>query len=298
VNADVAKYPFLRFWVYALLAVSAGAFIYIRFLYRFFGPRYAYEVAHIERIGDILELLFSPRGKQMDFRPSQFVYLMVNKPGISPEPHPYSIACGYNLEGNFKLGIKEAGDHTRTLLGLEKGDPVAVCAPYGRFSDKFLGAKRDCIFIGGGIGITPFIGMWHVALHSEERLDREVIPERLRSTHPEIIRTWKSPRVALFYVCRTVDQAAFDEDIRREVLLSHFYGFNAMEERGHHYELYLSSFQARFSAQYVAGRVRGRIPERNIFLCGPSPMVDALIRQFNALGVPEKQIIVGDFNLV
>jgi len=175
---------------------------------------------------------------------------------------------------------------------------VTVCGPYGRFSDKFLGAKRDCIFIGGGIGITPFIGMWHVALHSEERLDREVIPERLRSTHPEIIRTWKSPRVALFYVCRTVDQAAFDEDIRREVLLSHFYGFNAMEERGHHYELYLSSFQARFSAQYVAGRVRGRIPERNIFLCGPSPMVDALIRQFNALGVPEKQIIVEDFNLV
>jgi predicted ferric reductase len=298
VDADVGKYPLLGIWVYALLAVSAGAFFYIRFLYRFLGPRYDYTVAHIERVGDILELVFSPLGKKMDFRPSQFVYLVVRKPGISPEPHPYSIACGYNLQGNFKLGIKEAGDHTRTLFALEKGDPVTVYGPYGRFSEKFLGARRDCIFIGGGIGITPFIGMWHVALHSEERLDSNEVPEKLRSSHPEIIRTWKSPRVALFYVCRTADQANFDEDIRREVLLSHFHGFSALGNRGHHYELYLSSVQGRFSAQVVADRLDDGVRGKNVFLCGPSPMVAALIHQFNALGVTDENIIVEDFNLV
>jgi predicted ferric reductase len=298
VDADVGKYPLLRIWVYTLLAVAAGAFFYIRFLYRFLGPRYAYAVAHIERLGGILELVFSPRGKKMDFRPSQFVYLVVRKPGISPEPHPYSIACGYNIEGNFKLGIKTSGDHTRTLLGLEKGDPVTVYGPYGRFSEKFLSAERDCIFIGGGIGITPFIGMWHVALHSEERLDSGEVPEKLSSIHPEIVRTWKSPRVALFYVCRTEDQANFDEDIRHEVLHSQFHGFNALEQRGHHYEVYLSAVQGRFSAAYVADRLRDGVLNKNIFLCGPSRMVEALINQFGALGVPKGQMIVEDFNLL
>jgi len=298
VDADIGKYPLLGIWIYALLTFVAVAFIYIRFLYRYFGPHHAYAVAHIERVGDVLELTFTPRGKRMDFRPSQFVYLVVRKAGVSPEPHPYSIACGYNLEGSFKLGIKEVGDHTRTLLTLEKGDPVTVYGPYGRFSERFLSAQRDCIFIGGGIGITPFIGMWHVALHSEERLNSEDVPETLRSLHPEIIRTWKSPLVALFYVCRTADQANFDEDIRREALLSHFHGFEALEERGHHYERYLSSTQGRFSARYVASRVRGGVLGKNIFLCGPSLMVGALINQFNTLGVPDRNIIVEDFNLV
>jgi predicted ferric reductase len=297
VDADIAAYPLLGLWMYTLLILAAGAFIYIRFLYRFFGPHHRYTVARIEKQQDILKLTFSPLGEAMDFRPSQFVYLVVHKRGISREPHPYSIACGYNLEGNFKLGIKQIGDHTRSLDALEKGDPVTVYGPYGRFSDKFLDAERDCILIGGGVGITPFVGMWHVALHSEERLDKSKVPEPLQLLHPEIIRGWRSPRVALFYVCQTKDQAGFDRELCQEVTLSRFHGFQALAARGHHYELYLSSEQGLFSAEYAADRVGGDLRDKYIFLCGPSPMVDALIGQFRSLGVPEEQIIVEDFNL-
>lgn len=297
VDADIAAYPLFRIWMYGLLALTVLSFVYIRFLYRFWGPRYRYTVAQIERDGDILKVSFAPQGKEMDFRPSQFVYLVVHKPEISPESHPYSIACGYNLEGNFRLGIKQLGDHTRSLTALEKGDRVTIYGPYGRFSDKFLDAERDCILIGGGVGITPFIGIWHVALHSEERLDKTAVPKRLRVLHPEMIRTWKSPRVSLFYVCETRDQASFDREIRREVELSHFHGFEAFEARDHRYELYLSSLQGLFSAEDAAQRAPGGLQDKNIFLCGPSPMVDALIAQLRSLGVPEDQIIVEDFNL-
>ncbi|MCJ7500509.1 ferric reductase-like transmembrane domain-containing protein [bacterium] len=298
VSADIIAYPLLSIWMYSVLLLTMMAFIYTRFFYRSRGPRYAYVVAHIEYTGGIFELTLSPRGEKMDFKPSQFVYLVVHKPDIPPEFHPYSIASGYNLGGNFKLGIKEVGDHTRKLHLLEKGDQVTVYGPYGRFSEKFLSAERDCILIGGGIGITAFIGMWHVALHSEEQLDRHQVPEKLRSTHPEIIRTWKSPRVALYYVCRTPDQATFDEEIQREVILSQFHGFKAMEERGHHYELHISSVQGRFSARHVVENVTGGVLDRNIFLCGPIPMVRSLIEQFHDLGIPDEQIIVEDFNLI
>ena len=298
VDADVAQYPFLTVWIYALLSLALASFLYIRFLYRRWGPRFDYYVYGIEHTGDILKLTFVPRDQKMDFRPGQFVYLVVHKEGITPEPHPYSIACGYNLEAKLKFGIKQLGDHTRTLDRLNVGDPVTLYGPYGHFSDAFLRADRDCVFIGGGIGITPFIGMWHVALHSEERYDKSQVPEPIRDLHPEILKTWKSPRVSLFFVCRTHEDASFDSDIRTEVILSQFYGFPHLEERSHYYDLFLSSEQGRISANYIDQRVRGGIKDKYVFLCGPTLMTNALIRQFKTMGLHHRQIIVEDFNLV
>ncbi len=298
VNADVASYPLLRVWVYGWLGAALAGFVFIRFLYRFWGPRFPFLVSDIERAGQVLEVTLSPVENRMDFNPSQFIYLVVHKEGISPEPHPYSIACGYNLEGRIKLGIKQLGDHTRSLSLLQKGDPVTVFGPYGHFSRRFLTEHRDCVFIGGGIGITPFLGMWHVALHSEERLEEGQVPFKLRTVHPEILRTWQSPCVSLFYVCRTREEASFDNDIRHEVISSHFHGFEAFEHRGHHYELYVSSEQGRIRAETIQSRIQGGLKDKNVFLCGPSTMVDSLQDQFQALGVDPGQIIVEDFNLL
>lgn len=298
VDRDIAAYPLLTVWMWGLLVMALSAFVYIRFLYRMLGPRFAYTVADIERIGDILELTFSPVQKKMDFKPSQFVYLVVHKEGITSEPHPYSIACGHTRESQFKLGIKQSGDHTRSLDRLERGDRVTVYGPYGHFSDRFLAAERDCVFIGGGIGITPFLGMWHVALHSEDRPAAVEVEPRQGLAHLETAAGWRGPTVALFYVCQTEEQASFDNDIKNEIILSHFQGFPAFEERGHHYELYLDSRQGLITADYIDRRVRGGVMDKNIFLCGPSPMVNSLIGQFHKLGVPNGQIIVEDFNLV
>jgi predicted ferric reductase len=297
-NADVAAYPLLRIWIYACLSIAFLSFVYIRFGYRLLGPKYSYALANKEQIGDVLHLTFSPCSTPMDFKPSQFVYLIPEKKGIPREPHPYSIACGYNLKSQFKLGIKMVGDHTRKLAQLESGDQVTVFGPYGRFSEPFLAAERDCIFIGAGIGITPFLGMWHVALHSEERIPEKDAPMVLKHMHPEIIKTWKSPRVSLFYVCRYSHEASFDRDIEQEVILSHFHGFSAFEDRGHHFELYLSSEKGRISAEYIQAKVQAKVKDMNIFLCGPWPMVDSLRKQFMHLGVSQDQIIVEDFNLL
>ncbi|WP_029896401.1 ferredoxin reductase family protein [Desulfohalovibrio reitneri] len=298
VDADVAAYPGLRWLFWGVLAVGLASFVSIRLLYPRFGPRYRYRVQHVDLIGDVLDITFAPKGRMMDFLPSQFVYLVVDKPGIPPEPHPYSIACGYNLQARFKLGIRMVGDYTSTLDALGKGDEVTVYGPYGRFSEPFLFDHRDCVFIAGGIGITPFLGMWHVALHSEEGLLDGQAPEILRRHHPELVRTWRCPRVSMFYVCRDAEQASFDKDIRREAVLSRFHGFRRLEERGHHYELYLSSEKGRFTAEYADSRVEGGLRGKLVFLCGPQDMMNAMIEQLKALGVPEGDIFFEDFSLV
>lgn len=71
-------------------------------------------------------------------------------------PHPFTIASGANREGRIRFIIKALGDYTRALPGrLRSGDPVRVEGPYGRFN--FDGDAPRQIWIGGGIGITPFI---------------------------------------------------------------------------------------------------------------------------------------------
>ncbi len=297
VKKDVTAYPVVAAIVYGSLTLAVLSFFYIRFFYHRFGPHFPYEVAGIKPIGNILDITFTPLREKMDFKPSQFVYMVVHNKGITPEPHPYSIACGYNLDARFKLGIKKIGDHSQTLEILQKGDWVTVYGPYGHFSDKFLLADRDCVFVGAGIGVTPFLGMWHVALHSEERLDGEGLPEVLHHFHPEIFKTWKSPLVYLFYVCRSEEEAAFDDDIRNEVILSHFHGFQSFTKRGHHYELYKSSEKGRISGSYIDQQVKGGLLDKYIFICGPIAMVADLVRQLQQLGVPGKHIIIEDFNL-
>jgi len=298
VDKDLASYPLLGAWMYGWLLAAMASYIYIRFAYKKWGPRFDYRVTGIERPADTIKLSLDPAGERgMDFKPSQFVYLVVNREGISPEPHPYSIANGYNRPARLMLGIKKAGDHTRSLESLETGDSVTLYGPYGHFSDKFLTAERNCVFIGGGIGITPFMGMWHVALHSEERLPDDKVPEKLTRLHPEIIRSWKSPCVSLFYLCSEKREACFDKDIRHEITMSRRHKFSAFHKRGHRYELYLSSEKGRLTADYVAEKA-GPIGDKYIFLCGPSPMMDSLTGQFIRLGVPAEQIIVEDFNLL
>jgi predicted ferric reductase len=298
IRADVAHYPILGVWLYMWLGLATISFVYIRFLYRRWGPRFDHKVVSARREGEILVLRLAPTGRQMDFRPGQFVYTVVHKDGITPEPHPYSIANGYNLEAEIQLGIKQVGDHTRSLDRLEPGDPVSLYGPYGHFSEAFLSAERDCVFIGAGIGITPFIGMWHVALHSEDRYESDALPEPIREMHPEILKRWHSPLVSLFYVSRTPADASFEIDIQDEVKSSRFKGFPGLERRGHHFEVYITSERGRITVDYLDDKVAGGIRDKFVFLCGPDSMVNSLITQMREMGMEQHQIIVEDFNLV
>lgn len=298
VQADVARYAPLRVAFWAMTLTAAASWAYTRFFYAHFGPRHEYEVELIERVGEIRTITFKPLGKPMNFRASQFVYLVVRKPPITPEPHPYSIASGYSPDGRFKLGIKAVGDHTVSLAHLEPGDRTSVYGPYGRFSEPFFSLGRDCVFIGGGIGITPFIGMWHVALHSEERMRSSEMDRMLRLRHPEISSDWKAPKVALFYLCKNRAEASFDDDILAEIASSPFGGLENARQAGYEYILYESQTHGRFNMDQIEKIIGDEFASRLFFLCGPTPMMEAIGTQLLARGVLPRDIFVEDFNLV
>lgn len=72
-------------------------------------------------------------------------------------PHPYTIASNWNpAEPRIMFIVKALGDHTGRLREqLKIGTPVTVEGPYGCFD--FNDAQPRQIWVGAGIGITPFI---------------------------------------------------------------------------------------------------------------------------------------------
>ncbi|MDP3088501.1 MAG: ferric reductase-like transmembrane domain-containing protein [Methylotenera sp.] len=70
--------------------------------------------------------------------------------------HPFSITSAWLGDGKLSFLIKALGDYTSTLNSkLKVGQSVVVEGPYGRFN--FENKSKRQIWIGGGIGITPFI---------------------------------------------------------------------------------------------------------------------------------------------
>lgn len=71
--------------------------------------------------------------------------------------HPYTIASAWNPpQRQISFITKALGDHTRRLPQLLRvGDRVTVEGPYGCFT--FEDQKQRQIWIGAGIGITPFV---------------------------------------------------------------------------------------------------------------------------------------------
>lgn len=71
--------------------------------------------------------------------------------------HPYTIASAWRPDTpEITFITKALGDHTGRLhKKLSAGDPVTVEGPYGRFN--FTDGKQRQIWIGAGIGITPFL---------------------------------------------------------------------------------------------------------------------------------------------
>ncbi|MBB5509111.1 ferredoxin reductase family protein [Paraburkholderia atlantica] len=97
----------------------------------------------------------------------QFAFVTSDR---SEGAHPYTIASAWNPRVPRVVFLtKELGDHTSRLKDrLREGMPVTVEGPYGCFT--FADQRAHQIWIGAGIGITPFVArMKELAQHRDRR---------------------------------------------------------------------------------------------------------------------------------
>ncbi|MDR1648516.1 MAG: ferric reductase-like transmembrane domain-containing protein [Zoogloeaceae bacterium] len=144
-------------WLVALCLV-AGSLAALLILFRRTGHRRKVkgQVAALEqdREGDTLRVEVELAHGWQGHESGQFAFVTSDK---KEGAHPYTIATAWN-EKTRRLAfvIKALGDHTRELPEtLRVGHPVTVEGPYGCFT--FDGAAKRQIWIGAGIGITPFL---------------------------------------------------------------------------------------------------------------------------------------------
>lgn len=102
---------------------------------------------------DVLEVDIQLQGRWAGHKPGQFAFVTLH---ADEGAHPFTISSDWRNDGRLTFIIKALGDYTRTLAHRTRvGDAVKVEGPYGRFN--FQGTQPHQIWVGAGIGITPFV---------------------------------------------------------------------------------------------------------------------------------------------
>jgi len=165
-------------------------------------------------------------------------------------PHPYTIASAWNPdERRITFITKALGDHTERLPNrLKVGMPVTIEGPYGCFD--FEDQQPTQIWIGAGIGITPFVARM----------------KQLARKHDE--RT-----IHLFHSTNDFSQAAI-EKLTADAAAA-----------GVRLQVLVSSKEGRINAE----RIRREVPEwesASVWFCGPAAFGQSLREDFAAHGLP------------
>jgi predicted ferric reductase len=249
----------LRIWMIVLMLASSVALLYRVFLFKRFGNRYDYRVETLDvRPDQTLDLVMRPVTKRMMYEPGTFVFLRVPRHGRhAQELHPFSISST-PVDRNLRLSIKMVGDFTRSLTTLEEGRAVDIYGPFGGFTPHRFAQYRRLVFIGSGIGITPFLSML-----------------AFEQTNRDFRRIW------LYYVARDREHAPYDEEIRSGYLKADSFI---------DYELWESATRGRLTAARVMEDV-APLDNYAVMLCGRPEFVADLTRQFHERGVPLERII-------
>ena len=146
-----------------MLAGALALFVY----HRFIGPArrkiHSFRVAEVKQeAADAWTVRLTPpqNGRVEDYLPGQFHFLTFYRdPGLPVEEHHWTISSSPAEKGFLSSTIKASGDFTATINRTKPGDTAGVQGPFGRFSYILHPEEKAFLFIAGGIGITPLMGM-------------------------------------------------------------------------------------------------------------------------------------------
>lgn len=244
----LANNPFIFVFVLIFVSFAMVSFLLYSILGDLLHRPIKYVVEDIIHHSEhITEVILYPKNRILSFSPGQFVY--VSFVGLEEMGyHPFSIASG-KTNRRLRLIVRRVGDFTGAIEDLQKNVTAKVKGPYGGFLFSAYKHKKQ-LWIAGGIGITPFLSGAHSKLRSYSRSQIEM-------------------------VYATSDKVPFAAD-----------ELQMIEERD-------PSFNVTFFHQEKFGFVSLAtlkehmydFDEREIYICGPPPMLKALITEAHEMGI-------------
>jgi predicted ferric reductase len=253
VTSDISNNLILKTYYLILIIIVGMALIYKNLLIK----KYPYKLVKLNKLNsEITELLLEPIKSKLLYSSGQFVFLEIKDSLFSNEAHPFSIASSPN-ENLLRLIIKNLGDYTSQINLLKEGVTINLEGPYGHFSNKFYN-DNEFVWIAGGIGITPFIGM-AADLKEGQKAD-------------------------LYY--------SFSK--KEEEIFGNYFIQISKQNPAFRYCSHLTEEKGRLTVEHILNK-SGSLNNKTILLCGPKPMMESLKKQLEDKGVPSGKIINEDF---
>lgn len=259
-GTDFLSDPIARIYWVGLYAVVAGLVLAFRI-----GQPIATSLRHQLRIASVTEevpgvVSLYITGRDLDRLPMRagqfFLWRFLAGAGWW-RAHPFSISAAPNGQ-YIRLTVKNLGDDTSLMRHLRPGTRVFAEGPYGAFT----GAKQtrdQVLLIAGGIGITPVR-----ALLEELPARTGGITVLYRATRPDDV----------------VFRAELDVLARaRQASLHYLIGSRGSSEMP----------VDPLSASSLAVSVPD-IRDRDVYVCGPTGMTDAVREALRTLGVARSQV--------
>jgi predicted ferric reductase len=179
--------------------------------------------------------------------------------------HPFSLSAGVNGQ-YLRLTVKGVGDDSRGVQGLHPGTRLGVEGPYGLFTAQRQ-TRAKVLLIAGGIGITPL------------RALLEDIPP-------------KKDAITLIYRARRWEDVVFRDELEQLI----------RDRRGTIHYLVGRRGSAELPEDPLSAQTLRRlvpdIESRDVFICGPGPMMQRLQSILLYIGLPGEQIHLERFALI
>ena len=218
--------------------------------------------SHIVRILDITNVTHDVRGFKVekpvgyDFSPGQATEVAINKDGWTNERRPFTFT---NLPGDdhLEFTIKtypERNGVTNQLRNLKAGDELIIHDVWGAISYKGPG-----LFIAGGAGITPFISIFR-SLHS----------------------TGETAGNRLLFANKKKEDVILENEL---VSLLDGNVTNVLSEED------VSGYRRGYVNEEILKEMHIQ-PGDKLYICGPPPMLDALLKMFKNMGLSEQSVVM------
>lgn len=261
IGSDIENYLPLKIFIFTLVLIAIGSYIYKRFLYERFSRKYEYKIHEVKQLGEIIEIFLKPAGQSMQFTPGQFAFIRFRSQNASPELHPFSISSSPE-DPYIRISIKKLGDFTSSLGNLKVEDSATLYGPHGEFGLKSLQSKKPEVWIACGIGVTPFLSI-------------------LR--YYNLNKTEKN--ISFIYCAKSAEEFTYKNEIDAI----------SKDNRNTKVTFYDSSKEGQINGEKVENIV-GTLQDKKMFMCGPKGMMDSLASAFTSKKIHPRNIIFEDFS--
>ena len=245
-------------------------------------------VTAVEQEADTVTTVRMRPTSDLNYHSGQFAYFRFQDGVPGREEHPFTISSALAAEqvrssgqaAELTFTAKHSGDFSSRLTEVQAGATVILDGPYGRFSYIHAPSDAPLYFVAGGIGITPFLSML---------ADMDATGMDATGDGRPIHLVWAATRRA--------DMIRFDwlQGLEQRVAGFHFTPVLLAEpswegRSGMITEELLREIIAADSVQQ-----NGSAASAHWYMCGPPPMINAIRRHLQHIGVARRQLFSEEF---